>query len=513
MIIKTKIIILLLIFFLISCENLSIERIIKLETVNVEDITDHEAKIKSEIIDTGNESNIEYGTCWSENKYPKVSDNYLTYEGKAVTGTFTQHIQGLEANTDYYARAWAKSNQQTVYSPTQVSFKTMVELISPVVTTDSITDINNDSATIHGTIIELGYPPAVEFGFCWSEQPEPVIGSAQSFVFDFFPEEPTSFSTQITGLKPGTHYFIRAYIKDTKSVHYGNTAEFTTSDTGYTSPTMSTPFITCLTHNGVSLQTEIINSGSETVISQGFCWSETGKPIITIDSFIKLDNITQTGIFNDTISNLYPGTEYYISAFIINSVDTAYSNAIQCITYSNNIEYITDSRDGRVYRVVNIGTQWWMAENLNYYTHSGSSYYNNDSLSYSKEYGRLYVLGEAINACPVGWHLPSDEEWKTLESSLGMSQTDIDATGYRGTDQGAQLIKSDFNTTGFDAVMTGYRHTDGNYFSSGNYAYFWTSTKEQNDYGWYRMLSKTESTINRNFTDTLKGFSVRCVKD
>lgn len=78
---------------------------------------------------------------------------------------------------------------------------------------------------------------------------------------------------------------------------------------------------------------------------------------------------------------------------------------------------LTDSRDGRSYRTVTIGSQTWMAENLNYDTSFTFCYDKNfDGCS---KYGRLYLESTAKNVCPTGWHLPTDSEWKTLFKAVG----------------------------------------------------------------------------------------------
>ncbi|SIO45398.1 FISUMP domain-containing protein [Fibrobacter sp. UWB11] len=102
---------------------------------------------------------------------------------------------------------------------------------------------------------------------------------------------------------------------------------------------------------------------------------------------------------------------------------------------NNAGEFFTDSRDGQVYRMVNIGGQTWMAENLNYKMEK--SYCYDDHPSNCIKYGRLYTWGAAMNltdslcvrskrcrdsvsafavqgACPIGWHLPTETEWDTL---------------------------------------------------------------------------------------------------
>jgi uncharacterized protein (TIGR02145 family) len=133
----------------------------------------------------------------------------------------------------------------------------------------------------------------------------------------------------------------------------------------------------------------------------------------------------------------------------------------------------------------------------------------------------LYNWKTAKRACPDGWHLPSDDEWKNLEKYLGMSQSDADDSGWRGTDEGKRLKSTtgwNFNGNGTDvygflALPGGYRDSNGACSYIGLTGYWWSSSEFSTNYAWYRLLGYNKSFVYRYFHYKGWGFSVRCVRD
>jgi uncharacterized protein (TIGR02145 family) len=202
--------------------------------------------------------------------------------------------------------------------------------------------------------------------------------------------------------------------------------------------------------------------------------------------------------------------------------------------------------DGNVYHTVTIGTQLWMKENLAavHYRNgdpvpniTGNALwleaatgaycnYNNDTARVPV-YGRLYnwyAVTDPRKLCPVGWHIPSDEEWKQLEIFLVMTQIQADNAGYRGTSEGGKLKETGTahwyapnlgatNSSGFSALPGGYR-LDGYGFMTES-GIWWTATKTNAGEAIYRGLGNNESGISRSWYpgDEILGVSVRCVKD
>jgi uncharacterized protein (TIGR02145 family) len=218
------------------------------------------------------------------------------------------------------------------------------------------------------------------------------------------------------------------------------------------------------------------------------------------------------------------------------------------VTVYSDSGTVTDI-DGYVYHTVTIGTQVWMVENLkvthyrngdpipnvtnatewsNLSTGAYCNYNNGTDIAYA--YGRLYnwyAVNDSRKIAPTGWRVPTDDDWKELEMYLGMSQSEADATGWRGTDEGGQMKEAGTshwdspntgatNSSGFSALPAGVRYTDGYFNSLFSYVYFWSATENGSGDAWYRHLYYYHSGVYRYDNDDYGkgyGFSVRCLRD
>lgn len=207
---------------------------------------------------------------------------------------------------------------------------------------------------------------------------------------------------------------------------------------------------------------------------------------------------------------------------------------------------IIDDRDGKTYATELFGSQCWMTENLNVGTMITGApdmsnnfvlekYCYNDNLSNCIIYGGLYQWDEMMQyqppsevnkgVCPTNWHLPTDDEWKTLEMHLGMSQAEADMNFARGTDQGSQLAGNEplwtngnldqnaaFGSSGFAALPGGYRFPGGSFDDQSLIARFGSSS-ELNSTAWSRYLYSNSPKVVRPAESKSYGISVRCVQD
>ena len=188
----------------------------------------------------------------------------------------------------------------------------------------------------------------------------------------------------------------------------------------------------------------------------------------------------------------------------------------------------TDPRDNQEYEWVVIGEQKWMAENLNYYTPSGSWYYDNDSLEYADSYGRLYAWIIAMDGaessnenpsgvqgvCPPGWHLPSDAEWDELLDFLD-SDDPANLLKEEGTEHWETTTDDVSNATGFTARPGGRRLASGTFQSIGTFGLWW-STKERadnTDNAWTRYMLHNSANVTRFASAKNVALSVRCIAD
>ncbi len=201
---------------------------------------------------------------------------------------------------------------------------------------------------------------------------------------------------------------------------------------------------------------------------------------------------------------------------------------------------LTDCRDGQTYKTVTIGSQVWMAENLNYETASSYCPYG-EALYCTNGYGRLYTWAAAMDSagtwgtngkgcgcskkicrpinpvqgvCPSGWHLPTSTEWETLFTAVGGDRKAITVLrSQKGWAVPIALYGTD--DYGFAALPAGYRHSNGNFYGDYASARFWSATEDfsDDDVARYMDLYYSNERAFLGYSREDFAYSVRCLQD
>ena len=212
------------------------------------------------------------------------------------------------------------------------------------VETSHATNVTSSTATVGGIVTFDGNSTVSERGVCWGKETNPDVG-----VNHLVGGSGTgSFTCELTGLQPATTYYVRAYAINTVGVSYGTQVSFTTltssgggnggnnggGNGGGTSgdlPTVVTNTVSNITENMAVCIGNVTDDGGASVTSRGVCWSTTQNPT-TNNSYVSAG--TGTGSFTCEITGLTANTTYYVRAFAINEVGTAYGNQIDFTTES-----------------------------------------------------------------------------------------------------------------------------------------------------------------------------------
>ncbi|MFZ1783952.1 MAG: fibrobacter succinogenes major paralogous domain-containing protein [Ferruginibacter sp.] len=450
------------------------------------------------------------GVCWNSSAGPTVA-NSKTTDGTG-TGSFASSVTGLTAGTTYYARAYATNSAGTAYG-NEITFSAGTGLAT--ITTTAASAITATMATSGGNITSDGGAAITERGICLNTSTNPTTSNTKVVSGSGI----GSFVSNMTGLVPGTAYYVRAYAINNIGTVYGNEITITT---GATLPTIITTAISAITQTTATSGGNITSDGGAAITVRGVCWNTSTGPTIANS---KTTDGTGTGSFASSVTGLTAGTIYYIRAYATNSAGTAYGNELS-FTTTSSIPSVT------------ICTQVWMLNNLAVTTYRNGDpipqvtdpaawvalttgawcYYNNDP-AMGAIYGKLYnwhAVNDPRGLAPTGWHVPTDAEFVTLSTCLGGftgaggKMKEIGTTHWLTPNTGAT------NSSGFTGLPGGVRAENGGPFVGiGEEGRWWSATGTGGGGGSAIGYSLIYNSSNFFYFGNWShvGYSVRCIKD
>jgi len=262
---------------------------------------------------------------------------------------------------------------------------------------------------------------------------------------------------------------------------------------------------------------ELVNSQNKVIgkqtfqASAGWGLDRNERPTITASAPERKTVSFQDINVNDITDNLT------IRVARVNGADaeTAARNQvlqIGAISSRNEKGSFTDLRDKKSYLTIRIGFLTWMAENISYQTDNSGCYGN--SAPNCVKYGRLYNWDAAMSACPAGWRLPTDYDWRDLIFAAGGNVAGKKLKSKSGWWDFRTGTSSGTDDLGFSALPGGYREINGRFVDVESHGYWWSATERGGNHADGRMMVHDRSNVTGGSSyPKVSWLSVRCVHD
>lgn len=313
--------------FIVSCTKEMSEVRLQptLSTSQTFNITSDSATVVGFVVASG-DGFSERGVCYNTSAAPTVEDNKVVYTDGGNSATFNVVLSNLSYATKYYARAYATSEDGTVYGE-EVTFTTLP--VVPTLTTADITEVTGNSATGGGNVTVTGGADVTARGIVFGTQQNPTLANSKTEDGEGGGE----FTSLLTGLTGNTTYYVRAYATNSAGIGYGPQVTFTTL---VDLPVVTTTSATEITKTSAVSGGEVTYDGGGEVTERGIVWGLSADP--TVDDN-KISGGAGTGVFISNLSALEKFTTYHVRAYAINSAGVAYGSDVQFTTLGDNLTW------------------------------------------------------------------------------------------------------------------------------------------------------------------------------
>ena len=296
-----------------------------LTTGNVTDIYRKGATLSGSIHFSGTSTAQSYGILFSE---LQSMVEFTEHPVKDGSNEFSIDMQNLTPNTTYYYCAYASSGFSLAKG--EVKSFTTTESNAPVFAEVTLSQKDVQSCGVSTTVIDDGGSELIMGGFCWSlvSEGEPTIESEVQNTS----VKNSLLSATITGLLPETEYCVRAYAVNANGIGYSKSLVVTTDEA--TTPVLSAITPKDSTDFSVTVEAQVVSSGTSAISKAGFCWSATKESPTVDDSSNDLTTqlTDKNATLSSVLSDLSSSTTYYIRAYATNEQGTSYSEVFTFTT-------------------------------------------------------------------------------------------------------------------------------------------------------------------------------------
>lgn len=428
-------------------------------TIEVIQVDSTTFRVSCRVLTDGGSSITERGVCWNSYGNPNLDDAIVKHNMSSL-GDYSCQISGLATGTTYFARAYAKNEEQTGYGEV-LQFRTSNPATYPSVTTAAVTEVSAIAAICGGTVVDEGYSQVSSRGICWSTEHNPTINDIHTTDGSGL----GTFVSHLTGLVPNTEYFVRAYATNTKGTAYGDEVSFTALE-GL--PEVETLEVTELGDDFAIGHGKVTDEGASPVVERGLCWGLNHNPDLT--NFSE-HNGQGMGSFDITMNDIIPNKTYYVRAYAKNTqgvvygieksfiieknmeVPTIVTDSVGSITQTSAIAYGTLIDDGGA-DISDMGVCWGTSMNPTISDHhvsvdlSMSSFLVTiDHLSPSTTY---HVRAYAVNEIGISYGNDIDFSTKaplvnlptvTTNDVTDVTQNSAVCGGFVSSDGGAAVMR------------------------------------------------------------------------